>query len=82
MCRDIIVKAADKGGALVVWLFGGPSSTKKKLCGNFLVPSVLHAKLKSIKVSFSLTDKLCNSTINDLIVKQELPAIATNLTNI
>ena len=39
----------------------------------------LHAKLKSIKIAFSLTDKLCNSTINDLIVKQEFPAIATKV---
>jgi len=34
--KDVIVKAADKGGAL----FGGPTSTKKKLCGNFLAPAV------------------------------------------
>ena len=30
--RDIIVKAANKGNALVVW------RAKKKLCGNFLTP--------------------------------------------
>ena len=37
--KDIIVKAAVKGGALVVW------RAKKKLCGNFVAPLFM---LKSI----------------------------------
>ena len=57
-------------------MFGGPTSTKKKLCGNFLTPLFM---LKSIKISLPLTKKIVKSTINDLIVKQELPATATNL---
>ena len=41
----LIVKAADKGGALVVWQ---TDLTKKKLCGNFLTPPFM---LKAIKLT-------------------------------
>ena len=53
-------------------LFGGPIYTKKKLCGNFLTPPFMP---KSKKILL-LTTK---DTIQNLIVKQELPATATNL---
>jgi len=57
------------------WLFGGLTSTKKKLCGNFLTP--FHAKVD--KDLTSANQQIVKSTINDLIVQQELPATATNL---
>ena len=56
-------------------MFGGPTSTKKKLCGNFLTP--FYAKVD--KDLTSTNQQIVKSTINDLIVKQELPATATNL---
>ena len=59
-----------------LWSFGGPTFTKKKLYGNFLTPLFM---LKSIKISSSANQQIVKSTINDLIVKQELPATATNL---
>ena len=59
--KNIIVKAADIGGALVVWR--GPTSTKKKLCGNFLTPLFM---LKSKKISLPLTNKLSRAQLTTL----------------
>ena len=53
-----------------LWLFGGPTSTKKKLCGNFLTPLLM--------LVTSTNQQIVKSTINDLIVIQ-LSATATNL---
>ena len=66
-------KAADKGGVLVVWR---PTSTKKKLCGN-IPDTAFYAKVD--KDLTSTNQQIVKSTINDLIVKQELVATATNL---
>ena len=44
-----------------LWLFGGPTSTKKKLCGNFLTPLFM---LKSIKISLPLRLSLKGGTGN------------------
>ena len=59
-----------------LWLFGAPTSTKKKLCGNFLTP-LFYAKAD--KDLTSTDQQIVKSTINDLIVKQKLPDTATNL---
>ena len=58
--RDIIVKVANKDGA---WLFCGPTSTKKKLCYNFLT---LLFMPKSIKISLPLTNKLSRALLTTL----------------
>ena len=58
--RDIIVKVANKDGA---WLFCGPTSTKKKLCYNFLT---LLFMPKSIKISLPLTNKLSRALLMTL----------------
>ena len=47
-----IIKAADKGGAVLV---GGPTSSKRKLCGNFLKFSFMQ---KLTKISLSSTETL------------------------
>ena len=57
------------------WLFAGPTSTKKKLCGNF--PTPFYAKVD--KDLTPTNQQIVKSTINELIVKQDLPATATNL---
>ena len=71
--KDIIVKAAVKDGALVVWQAN--LYQKKNLYGNFLTP--FYAKVD--KVVTATNQQIAKSNINDLIVKQELPATATNL---
>ena len=58
--EDIIVQAADKGGALVVWQ---ADLYQKKLCSNFLTPLFM---LKSIKISFPLTNKLSRALLMTL----------------
>ena len=45
-----IIKAADKGGAVLV---GGPTSSRRKLCGNFLKSSFMQ---KLTKISLSSTE--------------------------
>ena len=58
-------------------MFGGATSTKKKLCGIKLSDTSFYAKVD--KDLTSTNQQIVKSSINDLIVKQELPATATNL---
>ena len=71
--RDIIVKAADKGGALVVW----QADLYQKEALRQLSDTSFYSKVD--KDLTSTNQRIFKSTINDLIVKQELPATATNL---
>ena len=73
--KDIIVKAADKGGALVVWRADLYQYQKEAL--RQLSDTSFYAKVD--KDLTSTNQQIVKSTINDLIVKQELPASATNL---
>ena len=72
-CKDIIVKAADKGGALVVWR----ADLYQKEALRQLSDTSFYAKVD--KDFTSTNQQIVKSTINDLIVKQELPVTATNL---
>ena len=58
--HDIVIKSADKGGAVVV---GGPIYTKKKLCGNFLTPPFMP---KSKKILPLTTKKLSRTPFRTL----------------
>ena len=49
---------------------------EEKLCGNFLTPPFMP---KSKKILLLTTKKVVKDTIQNLIVKQQLPATATNL---
>ena len=69
--KDIIVKAADKGGALVVWR----ADLYQKEALRQLSDTSFYAKVD--KDLTSTNQQIVKSTINDLIVKQELPATAT-----
>ena len=70
--KDIIVKAADKGGALlVVWR----AALCQKEALRQLSDTSFYAKVD--KDLTSTNQQIVKSTINDLIVKQELPATAT-----
>ena len=71
--KDLIVKAADKGGALVVWW----ADLYQKEALRQLSDTSFYAKVD--KDLTSTNQQIINSTINDLIVKQELPATASNL---
>ena len=71
--KDIIVKAADKGGALVVWR----ADLYQKEALRQLSDTSFYAKVD--KDLTSANQQIVKSTINDLIVKQELPATASNL---
>ena len=71
--KDIIVKAADKGGALVVWR----ADLYQKEALRQLSDTSFYAKVD--KDLTYTNQQIVKSTINDLIVKQELPATATNL---
>ena len=71
--RDIIVKAADKGGALVVWR----ADLYQKEALRQLSDTSFYAKVD--KDLTSTNQQIVKSTINELIVKQDLPATATNL---
>ena len=71
--KDIVVKAADKGGALVVW----QADLYQKEALQQLSDTSFYAKVD--KDLTSTNQQIVKSTINDLIVKQELPATATNL---
>ena len=73
---DIIVKAADKGGALVVWR----ADLYQKEALRQLSDTSLYAKVD--KDVTSANQQIVKSTINDLIVKQELPATGPRLTSI
>ena len=71
--KDLIVKAADKGGALVVWR----ADLYQKEALRQLSDTSFYAKVD--KDLTSTNQQIVKSTINDLIVKQELPATASNL---
>ena len=71
--KDITVKAADKGGALVVWR----ADLYQKEALRQLSDTSFYANVD--KDLTSTNQQIIKSTINDLIVKQELPATATNL---
>ena len=70
--KDIIVKAADKGGALVVWRV---DLYQKEAIRQL---SDTSCNVKVDKYFTSTDQQIVKSTPNDLIVKQELPATATN----
>ena len=69
--RDIIVKAADKSGTLVV--------SRANLYPKEALRQLSHASFyaKADKDLTSTNQQIVKSTIDDLIVKQELPASAT-----
>ena len=67
------MKAADKGGALVVWR----ADLYQKKALRQLSDTSFYAKVD--KDLTSTNQQIVKSTINDLIVQQELPATATNL---
>ena len=71
--KDIIVKEADKGGALVVWR----ADLYQKEALRQLSDTSFYAKVD--KNITSTNQQIVKSTINHLIVKQELPATAKNL---
>ena len=71
--KDIVVKAADKGGALVVWR----ADLYQKEALQQLSNTSFYAKVN--KDLTSANQQIVKSTINDLIVKQQLRATATNL---
>ena len=66
--RDIIVKAADKGSALVVWR----ADLYQKEALRQLSNTSFYAKVD--KDLTSTNQQIVKSTINELIVKQDLPA--------
>ena len=72
-CRDLIVKAADKGGTLVVWR----ADLYQKEALWQLSDTSFSAKVE--KDLTSTNQQIVKSTINHPIVIQELPAAATNL---
>ena len=71
--KDFIVKAAVKGGAFVVWR----ADLYQKKALRQLCDTSFHAKVETDVTSTN--QQIAKSNINDLIVKQELPATATNL---
>ena len=71
--KDIIVKAADKGGALFVWR--ADLYQKEAL----RQPSDTSFYAQVDKDLTSANQQIVKSTINDLIVKQEMPATASNI---
>ena len=73
--NNIIVKAADKGGGLVVWR----ADLYQKEALRQLSNTSFYAKVD--KDLTSTNQQIVKSTINDLIVKQELPATATKPNN-
>ena len=71
--NDIVVKSADKGGAVVVWR----SDLYQKEALRQLSDTSFYAKIP--KDLTSKNQKLVKDTIQNLIVNQELPDTATNL---
>ena len=71
--NDIVVKSADKGGAVVVWR----SDLYQKEALRQLSDTSFYAKIP--KDLTSKNQKLVKDTIQNLIVSQELPYTATNL---
>ena len=71
--NNIVVKSADKGGAVVVWR----SDLYQKVALWQLLDTSFYAKIP--KDLTSKNQKLVKDTIQNLIVNQELPDTATNL---
>ena len=71
--NDIVVKSADKGGAVVVWR----SDLYQKEALRQLLDTSFYAKIQ--KDLTSKNQKLVKDTIKNLIVNQELPDTTTNL---
>ena len=71
--KYIIVKAADNGGTLVVWR----ADLYQKEALRQLSDTSFYAKVD--KDLTATNQQIVKSTINDLIVKQELPATASSL---
>ena len=71
--NDIVVKSADKGGAVVVWW----SDLYQKEALRQLSDTSFYAKIQ--KDLTSTNQKLVKDTIQNIIVNQELPDTATNL---
>jgi len=71
--EDIIVQAADKAGALVVW----QADLYQKEALRQLSDTSFYAEVD--KDLTSVNQQIVKSAINDLTIKQELPATATNL---
>ena len=65
---NIVIKAADKSGAVVVWR------------ADLYTPSDTPFYAKVDKDLTFINQNIVRNTINDLVVKQELPAIAKSLT--
>ena len=72
-CKDIVIKAADKGGAVVVWRV----DLYEKEALRQLSDTSFYAKVD--KDLTLINQNIVKNTINDLIAKQELPATAKNL---
>ena len=71
--HDIVIKSADKGGAVVVWR----SDLYKEEALRQLSDTSFYAKVEKDLTAHN--QKIVKDTIQNLIVKQELPATATNL---
>ena len=71
--NDIVVRSADKGGAVVVWR----SDLYQKKALRHLADTSFYAKIP--RDLTSKNQKLVKDTIQNLIVNQELPDTATNL---
>ena len=71
--KDIVIKAADKGGAVVVWR----ADLYQKEALRQLSDTSFHAKVDK-DLTF-INQNFVKNTIKDLIAKQELPATAKNL---
>ena len=71
---DIVIKAADKGGAVVVWR----ADLYQKEALRQLSDTSFNAKID--KDLTLINQNIVKNTINDLLAKQELPATAKNLT--
>ena len=70
---DIVIKEADKGGAVVVWR----ADLYQKEALRQLSDTSFYAKVD--KDLTLINQNIVKNTINDLIAKQELPATAKNL---
>ena len=71
--KDIVIKPADKGGAVVVWR----TDLYKQEAARQLADTKFYAKTNK---DLTLTNqKIIKDTVNDLISKQELPSTARNL---
>ena len=73
LAHDIVVKSADKDGAVVVWR----SDLYQKEALRQLSDTSFYAEIQTDVTSKN--QKLVQDTIHNLIVNQELPETATNL---